>query len=198
MAWCRIGDRPLSEPMLTRFSDAYMLQWKETSQTLTHWGRATHICFGNLIIIDSDNGLSPGRRQAIIWTNAGLLLIGTLETHFSEILIEIQTFSFKKLRLKVSSAKWWPFCLGLNVLNRWKHMSAYSSKTPGHQYPQCWLNIHCIGPVSYSYITVLGNRWIIQCLLGVIFKKCWLCYNVFLLYATIFKPCTWLFILSGY
>ena len=24
MAWCRIGDKPLSEPMLTLFTDAYM------------------------------------------------------------------------------------------------------------------------------------------------------------------------------
>ena len=75
-----------------------------------------HIYVGNLIIIGSDNGLSPGRRQAIIWTNAGILLIGTIGTNFSEILIEIQTFSFKKLCLKVSSAKWRPFCLSLNVL----------------------------------------------------------------------------------
>ena len=72
---------------------------------LTHWGRETHICVGNLTIIGSDNGLSPGRRQAIILTNAGILLIGPLGTNFSEILIEIQTFSFKKMRLKVSSAK---------------------------------------------------------------------------------------------
>ena len=83
---------------------------------LTHWGRVTHICVSKLSIIDSDNGLSPERRQAIIWTNAGILLIGPLGTNFSEILIEILTFSFKKMRLKVSSAKWCPFCLGLNVL----------------------------------------------------------------------------------
>ena len=44
------------------------------------------------------------------------LLIGPLGTNFSEILIEILTFSFKKMRLKESSAKWRPFCLGLNVL----------------------------------------------------------------------------------
>ena len=56
------------------------------------------------------------RRQAIIWTNAGILLIGPLGTNFSEILIEILTFSFKKMRLKVLSAKRRPFCLGLNVL----------------------------------------------------------------------------------
>ena len=85
--------------------------------SLTHWGRVTHICVGKLTIIDSDNGLSPGRRQAIIWTNAGILLIGPLGTNFNEILIGIQTFSFKKMHLKMSSAKWRPLCLGLNVLN---------------------------------------------------------------------------------
>ena len=63
---------------------------------LTHWGRVTHICVTELTIIGSDNGLSPDRRQAIIWTNAGLLLIGPLWTNFSEILIEIITFSFKE------------------------------------------------------------------------------------------------------
>ena len=76
----------------------------------------THICVSKLTIIGSDNGLSPDRRQATIWTNAGLLLIGLLGTNFSEILIEIPAFSFKKLRLKVPSAKRRPFCLGLNVL----------------------------------------------------------------------------------
>ena len=84
--------------------------------TLTHWGPVTHICVGKLTIIDSDNGLLPGRRQTIIWTNAGRLLIGPLGTNFNEILIGIQTFSFKKMHLKMSSAKW-RNGLGLNVLN---------------------------------------------------------------------------------
>ena len=78
-----------------------------------------HICVRNLTIMVSDNGLSPGRRQAIIWTNAGILLIGPLGTKFSEIVIiviEIQTFSLKKMRLKMSSAKCCTFRLGLNVL----------------------------------------------------------------------------------
>ena len=82
----------------------------------THWGRVTHICVGILTIIGSDYGLSPGQRQAIIWTNAGILLIGPWGTNFSEILIGIQTFSLKKIRLKMSSAKCRPFCLGLNML----------------------------------------------------------------------------------
>ena len=41
-----------------------------------------------------------------------LLSIGTLETNFSEIFIKIQNFSFTKMHLKISSAKWWPFCPG--------------------------------------------------------------------------------------
>ena len=41
-------------------------------KVLTHWGRVTHICVGNLTIIGSDNGLSSGRRQAIIGTDDGL------------------------------------------------------------------------------------------------------------------------------
>ena len=78
----------------------------------------THICVSKQTINGSDNGLSPDRRQAIIWTNAGLLLIRPLGTNFSEILIEILAVSFKKMRLKVSSAKRRPFCLGLNVLKK--------------------------------------------------------------------------------
>ena len=83
---------------------------------LTHWGRETHICVSKLTSIVSDNGLSPGRRQAIIWTNAGILLIGPLGTNSREILIRIRTFWFIKTHLKMSSGKWRPFCLGLNVL----------------------------------------------------------------------------------
>ena len=85
---------------------------------LTHWGRVTHICVSRLTITGSDNGLSPERRQAIIWTNAGILLIGPLGTNFSEFLIVTHTFSFNKMHLKMSSAKWRPFCLGLNMINK--------------------------------------------------------------------------------
>ena len=83
---------------------------------LTHWCRVTHICVGNLTIIGSDNGLSPGRHQAITWTNVGILLIGPLGTNFSEMLIEIHTFSFQKIHLKMLAGKPRPFWPGLNVL----------------------------------------------------------------------------------
>ena len=77
----------------------------------------THICVSKLTVIASDSGLSPGRRQAIIWNNDGILLIWPLATSFSKILIEIHSFSFKKMRhLKMSSGKWRPFCLDLSVL----------------------------------------------------------------------------------
>ena len=54
--------------------------------------------------------------KAIIWTNAALLSIGPLGTNFSQIVFEIQTFSFKKMILKMLSGKFRPFCLGLSVL----------------------------------------------------------------------------------
>ena len=68
-------------------------------------GVLTQICVGKLNIIGSDNGLSPGRRQAIIQTNAGILLIRTLGTNFSEIWIQAYTFCFKKMHVKMSSGK---------------------------------------------------------------------------------------------
>ena len=131
------ADMPLHKPIIIQFTDEYICQniinvhllHDEVSDKfynqigffkimpgLTHWGRVTHVCVDNLTSIGPDNGLSPGRRQAIIWTNAGILFIGPLGTNFSEILIGIHTFSFKKMHLKISSAKWRPFCLGLNVL----------------------------------------------------------------------------------
>ena len=74
---------------------------------------------GNLTTIGPDNGLSPGRRQAIIWTNAGILFIEPLRTNFSEISIEIHIFSFKEMHMKMSSAKGHLFCLGLYVLKQY-------------------------------------------------------------------------------
>ena len=113
----------------TIFSDAYLWMksfvfWLKFHRSLflrvqlTHWGRMIHICVSKTTIIGSDNGLSPDRRQAIIGTNAGILSIGPLGTNFSEILIKCYSFSFKKMHMKMSSGKWRPSCLGLNVLRQ--------------------------------------------------------------------------------
>ena len=102
--------------------NALPLRDPDPQPILTHWGRVTHICVVKLNIVGSDNGLSPGRRQAIIWTNAVILLIGPLGTNFSEIVIENHTFSFKKMHLKMSFGKCRPCCLGLNVLRAVSHI----------------------------------------------------------------------------
>ena len=158
MAWCRIGDKRLSEPMLTWFTDVYMqhegtwvklihsqrnhenpclcyhhcvwkwprwydtkLQWwpglhyyvhnyvartRRINITLysTHWGRVTHICEGKLTIIGSENGLSPGRYQAI-WSNAGIWLIGPLGTNFIEILTK-WTPNGRHVHIQVHFLEW--------------------------------------------------------------------------------------------
>ena len=59
--------------------------WMDHQDPLIHWVRVTHICVSDLTITGSDNGLSPGRCQAIILINAGKLLIGPLETNVSDI-----------------------------------------------------------------------------------------------------------------
>ena len=95
---------------------------------LTHWGRVTHICASDLTIIGSDNGLSPGRRQAIIWTNAGILLIGPLGTNFSESVIDIHIF----IPENASENIVWKMAaifLGLNVL------------TSDHRIQLCYISI---------------------------------------------------------
>ena len=124
----------------------------DVSKFLTHWGRVTHICVSNLTIIGPDNGLSPGRRQAIIWTNAGILLIGPWGTNFSEISIGIYTFSFNKIHLEMSSAKWRPFCLVLNVLKVWSPSSLYRMAAWPLAVELLWCECH-------RTWLIIGKRW---------------------------------------
>ena len=83
---------------------------------LTHWGRVPHICIGKTTIIGSGNGLLTGQRQAIIWTNAGILLIGTLGTNFSEIsnqmsFIFIQENAYENVVWKMAAILSQPECV---------------------------------------------------------------------------------------
>ena len=85
-------------------------------KTLTHWSRVRQICISRQATIGLDNGLPPGRRQAITWTNAGILLIGPLGTNFSEILIEIHIhFHSRKCIWKCRLENVSHFVSGLNV-----------------------------------------------------------------------------------
>ena len=74
---------------------------------ITHWGRVTHIGVGKLTSTGSDNDF--------ICNDAGILLIGTLGTNLTEILCDTNIFSFKKINLEMTCAKWWQLYLGLDV-----------------------------------------------------------------------------------
>ena len=63
----------------------------------------------NWVSIGSNNGLSPGRRQAIIWTNADILSNITQSTHLNFKYNFFEIFPFTKMHLNISSAKWLPF-----------------------------------------------------------------------------------------
>ena len=133
--------------------------------SLTHWGRVTHICISEIIIIGSDNGLSPGRRQAIIWTNAGILLIGPLWINFSEILIEINAFSFNKMPLKVSSVKWRLFRFGLNVLTPTMApipLRIFRSNLKLDQNLQC-SGLKCTQPITSKFCTGHDSNFAVIC-----------------------------------
>ena len=101
--WWSLGHRHNLNSL--RSSDSYLRQWS------------------------NHHGLSPGRRQAIIWDNAEILLIGPLGINFSEILIEIQTFSQQKKHLKMASAKWRLFRLGLNSFSLWPSDTIWRQKS---------------------------------------------------------------------
>ena len=115
-----LGGGNYKQPQLptTSFADADLdtKLYSLSRQLLTHWGRVTHLCVSKLTSIASDNGLSPGRRQAIIWNNAGILLIGPLGTNFSVFFyrnsnIFIEENTFENVVCKMSAILSRPQCV---------------------------------------------------------------------------------------
>ena len=92
--------------------------WLGFVSMLTHRGRVTHIGVGNLAIIGSDNGLSPGRRQAIISTNAGVFFYLTLRDKLQWNINGNWCIFIREMYSKMSSVKYRPSYLGLNVLRQ--------------------------------------------------------------------------------
>ena len=75
---------------------------------LTHCGRVPHICVSKLTIAwTAPSHYLNHCRNIVNWT---------LRNRLQKISIDIQIFSFKKIHFKMSSGKWRPSCLGLNVL----------------------------------------------------------------------------------
>ena len=106
------------------------------SLCLTHGGRVTYINISKLTIIGSNKGLSPGRRQAIIWTNVGILVMQTLRTTFSEIISEINAFSLKK-------CLWKYLRYGVNFSRlQWVNFQTCPIKTPVCEVPSSWMVSH--------------------------------------------------------
>ena len=130
--------------------------------SLTHWGRVMHLCVSKQTIIGSDNGLSPGRRQAIIWTKAGILLIGPLGTKFNGILIQIHTFSFKKNAFenvvrKIAAILSWPQCV---------YVAPFLMYIHGYRFMQInslnrvYVFIKCLSFSRYQYLASWGiSNW---------------------------------------
>ena len=111
------------------------------SWKLNQWDRVMHMVINRTTIIGSDNGLLPGWHQAVIWPISEIVLIGTFgKNNCSETLIEMYTFSFKKMHLRFLSENCWTFCLGLNVLtNRDKEVLR----------TLCMISLFCT-PIQYS------------------------------------------------
>ena len=113
----------------------------------------TCVCVSKSAIIKSGNDLLPIWHQAITWPSAELLSIWPLEINFSQILTKIQTFSFKKMPVKMSSGKWRPFCPSLNVLNG-VHSAAITRLHPGRLAGQNGSNLQmvCLLPLCGSLL----------------------------------------------
>ena len=94
----------------------------------THWGRVTHVCVSKLTIIGSDNGLAPGRRQTIIWTNDGILLIGPLGKKIQwkfnrNSNIFIQENAIESVICKMAAIFSRPQCVN-TIVASWHHMAS--------------------------------------------------------------------------
>ena len=113
-----------------------------------HLGQVTHFCVGNLTIIGLDNGLSPGRRQAIIGANDEILLIGPVKTK----------------RLKALSAKWRPLPRGRNVLT---HQVTNDIIFLRNSYIICCYNFHLQRCVAWLTCVLLNETEVI-CLMTTI------------------------------
>ena len=85
---------------------------------LTHWGWVTHICVSKLSHYWTlDNGLAPIQCQTMIWSDivSSTASLWTKEVQFQS---KIQTFLFKKINFKMSSAKWHIFFICISMFNQ--------------------------------------------------------------------------------
>ena len=130
-----------------------------TSDLLTHWGRVTHICVGKLIILGSDYGLSPGRTAPSHYLNQWWDIVNWTLGNKLQRNINRNSHIFEKMQLKMSSGKWRPSCLGLNVLS----VSCVQYIWMGWDHrPWHWPNLPFRLTINYTchkYIRVIRIIW---------------------------------------
>ena len=133
LSWCFSLQNNIDWNTQSQFPAAYLLSTYMSEGVtsivrLTHWGRVTHICVNKLTTISSDNGLPPGRRQAIIWTSAGILL--TSFDAWGQNSMKYQSkFIYSHSRKCIWTAKCRPFCPSLNVLRVFETASSFIYQT---------------------------------------------------------------------
>ena len=136
MAWRRIGDKPLSEQILTRQIHACLFKNSpmEFIVYLTHrcgvvHSVADHNWFRKWLVAYSVPRRYLNQFRYIV---CFILLTGPLGTNFSENWIKMQQSLFKEIHFKMSSAKCWPFVSTSNC---------YFSGEPGRNkylyFPKC-------------------------------------------------------------
>ena len=107
------------------------------------------------VIIGSVNGLSPGRRQAIIWINVGLLSIGTVRTNFSEIVIEIRRFHYNDVIMSAIASQIISLTIVYSTVysgaNQRKHLSS-ASLAFLRGIHRCPVNSPHKGPVTWKML----------------------------------------------
>ena len=144
---------------------------------LTHWGRVMHICMSKLNIIGSDNGLSPARYQAIIWTNDVLL---SPRPYGMKFYLKFKGFHSRKYIWKCRLRKWRPFCLGLNVLR----MRGYRDSTSSNGCQEtCPINSLAPGKFEWNFRHVIFKQilviddWCFSCEIALTWKPQDLAYD---------------------
>ena len=127
MAWHRIGDKPLSEPMLTWFTDTYtcgIMKYNFFIALVTYWGWVMHLCVSKLPIIDSDNGLWLVWGQVSSEPMLTDCQLNPQEQTWVKFESKCNNFHSRKFNLKMDCCKMVAICFSLNELNVGKMMDA--------------------------------------------------------------------------
>ena len=90
--------------------------------TKLHWSRETRICVSTLNIVGSDNSLSHGRRQAIIWTNAGILLTVPWGQNWTAALNAFANSTAIKIHISIKVQLYTQLVESRKCMHRWKAM----------------------------------------------------------------------------